>query len=80
MTLCVLGCVLCRYCGNPVSHFQKEEIFKVGGVFNLIDISSGSAHHGHCYHGLMDICLQCFDKSISSGFSSHRSMETRGNL
>ena len=31
-----------RYCGNPVSHFQKEEIFKVGSVFNLIDISSGS--------------------------------------
>ena len=42
MTLCVPGCVLCRYCGNPVSHFQKEEIFKVGSVFNLIDISSGS--------------------------------------
>ena len=73
------GCVLCRYCGNTVSHFQKEEMFKVGGVFNLIDISSGSAHHGHCYHGLMDICLQCFyfNKCISSDFPTHRSMEWR---
>ena len=35
--------------GSQISHFQKEEIFKVGSVFNLIDISSGSAHHGQCY-------------------------------
>ena len=28
--------------GSQISHFQKEEIFKVGSVFNLIDISSGS--------------------------------------
>ena len=80
MTLCVQAVFYVDIVGTQVSHFQKEEMFKVGGVFNLIDISSGSAHHGHCYHGLMDICLQCFDKSISSGFPTHRSMETRGNL